>query len=183
MMEENRKSTLTDDNLIDSNGAYASIVSLKSDVICECSLGPVPDYPKFLGASAFIMTVPTVLEEVKRIVGCPMRRKEDITAVIDVFLDHATYNKFRAYLAKSGLDESTALVNVLERGMANYWLQTFKELKNDYPRIENLLNDYRRYNETLKALELENERLQKILQNEVQHRKTQSPTENMRVKT
>lgn len=90
------------------------------------------------------------------------RRNSQVT--IDVFIDHSLYGKFRAYAAKNGLDESSALVQVFERGMANYWLQEFKYLKQNYSHIKNLFEEYKKDNETFKAIKKQNEQLQKILE-------------------
>jgi len=96
--------------------------------------------------------------------GRMIRGKRDAPTLMDVFLDHATYNKFRAFLAENSLDESNGLVRVLERGMANYWLQEFKQLKQDYQPMEKLFNEYKNDNELLNALEQENEHLKSILE-------------------
>ena len=99
---------------------------------------------------------------------------------IDVFVDHATYDKFRAYTAENGLDESTALIQVLERGMNNYWLQDFKQLKQNYLPMKNLFEEYKRDNETLKALEKQNEQLQKILEKKGRQKKNSNKPINTR---
>jgi len=90
--------------------------------------------------------------------------KEKMTVTIDVFLDHSTYNRFRAYVTKNGLDENTALVQVLERGMGNYWLQEFKRLKQNYLPMKKLFEEYEKDNKTLEAIEEQNEQLEKILE-------------------
>jgi DNA replicative helicase MCM subunit Mcm2 (Cdc46/Mcm family) len=95
-----------------------------------------------------------------------LRRKREAPILVDVFLDSLTYDRFRAYVAKSHLDEGTALVDVLERGVANYLLMQFKRMKQDYPRIEMLFNEYKKDNEVLRALEQQNDQLQKILEEE-----------------
>jgi len=104
--------------------------------------------------------------------GHVFRKERYAPVTIDVFLDQPTYDKFRGYLAKNGLDECNALVNVLERGMANYWLQEFKQLKQDYPRMERLFKEYEKDNEVLKALIRQNEQLQNLLEEESQQKKT-----------
>jgi cell shape-determining protein MreC len=108
---------------------------------------------------------------VKHLIGL-LRGKKDVLVTIDVFVDHATYDKFRAYTAENGLDESTALMQVLERGMNNYWLQEFKQLKQNYLPMKKLFEEYKRDNEALKALEKQNEQLQKILKEKGRQRKT-----------
>ena len=98
-------------------------------------------------------------------------RKRNVRMLVDVFLDHSTYDRFGDYLAKNGVSQSDGLVNVLERGMATYWLQEFKQLKRDYPFMKRLFEEYRRDNEALKALEKQNEQLQKILEEKAQQKK------------
>lgn len=89
--------------------------------------------------------------------------KKNMPVTIDIFLDHLTYDEFRAYATKNGLDESSALIQVLERGMANYWLQEFKHLKQNYLPMKKLFEEYKKDNEVFKAIEKQNEQLQKIL--------------------
>ena len=98
-------------------------------------------------------------------------KEKNIPVVIDIFLDHLAYDKFRAYVTKNGIDESSALVQVLERGMANYWLQEFKRLKQDYLPMKELFEEYKKDNEALKAIKKQNEQLQKILEEKGQQQK------------
>lgn len=91
------------------------------------------------------------------------RKKKSSTVILDVLLDRSTYDGFRAYAEKNGTDENTALVNVLERGMANYWLQEFKQLKQDYQIMEKLLREYSEDNKVLSALEQQTKQLQNLL--------------------
>jgi hypothetical protein len=107
-------------------------------------------------------------------------RKRNVPIIVDVFLDHSTYDKFRDYLAKNGFSESDALVNVLERGMATYWLQEFKQLKHNYLPMKKLFEDYKKDNEAFKALEKQNERLQKILEEKGQQQKIFHESTNVR---
>jgi len=93
-----------------------------------------------------------------------LKEKKNMPVTLDIFLDHPTYDKFRAYVTKNGLDESTALVQVLERGMTNYWLQEFKHLKQSYLPMKRIFEDYKKDNEAFTALEKQNEQLQKILE-------------------
>jgi cell shape-determining protein MreC len=90
--------------------------------------------------------------------------KKGETALIDMFLDHPTYEKFKAYIAENHLDESSALVKALKHGMTNYWLQEFKQIKESYLHVKKLFKEYKKDNETLKALQEENEQLRKILE-------------------
>ena len=85
--------------------------------------------------------------------------------IIDLFLDHETAEKFKDYTVNKNIDGSKALVEVLEHGMANYWLFEFKRLKENYLQIEPLFNEYKKDNEALLRLERENERLKKSLEN------------------
>jgi len=48
--------------------------------------------------------------------------------------------------------------------MANYWLQEFKRLKQNYLPMKKLFEEYKKDNETLKAIEKQNEQLQKTLE-------------------
>ncbi|MEM3699293.1 MAG: hypothetical protein QXL57_00265 [Candidatus Bathyarchaeia archaeon] len=96
--------------------------------------------------------------------------KKDGTAILDVFLDQSTYEKFKAYIAENKLDESGALVKTMKRGMANYWLQEFKQMKESYMHMKKLFKEYKKDNEILKALEKENIRLRKIMK-EKDHRR------------
>ena len=93
-----------------------------------------------------------------------LKKQERANNIIDVFLEHGVYSRFKAYQTKRGLDESTALVEILERGMATYWLQFFKQLKKSHAPIRKMFLEFRKDNETLKAIESENERLATILQ-------------------
>jgi hypothetical protein len=102
--------------------------------------------------------------------GHIFRKKRNVLATIDVFLDHSIYDKFRAYTSKNCLDEGSALMLVLERGMANYWLQDFKRLKQNYVPMKKLFEEYRKDNEILKALEKQNEQLQRILKQREQQK-------------
>ena len=97
--------------------------------------------------------------------------KRNVLVTIDIFLDHLTYGKFRAYTAKNGLDESSALTYVLERGMTNYWLQEFKQLKQNYLPMKKLFEEYKKDNDALKAIEKQNAQLQKILEEKGQQQK------------
>jgi len=103
-----------------------------------------------------------------------------VLVTIDVFIDHTTYDKFRVYTAKNGLDESSALVQVLERGMTDYWLQEFKQLKQNYLPMKKLFEDYKKDNEAFKALEKQNEQLQKILKEKDQQEETIDESTNVR---
>ena len=93
--------------------------------------------------------------------------KQGKPVIVDVFLDHETADKFKHYSTSRRIDESHALVEVLERGLANYWLLEFKRLKENYQRVEPLLNEFKKDNETLKRLEKENVELQQILDNKL----------------
>ncbi|MGQ9743867.1 MAG: hypothetical protein ACUVQW_04545 [Candidatus Bathycorpusculaceae bacterium] len=112
--------------------------------------------------------------------GHILKGKKNIPITIDIFLDHLTYDKFRAYATKNGLDESSALVRVLERGMANYWLQEFKQLKQNYLPMKKLFEDYKKDNEVLRRIEEQNERLQKILEEKGQQQKNVHESTNAR---
>jgi hypothetical protein len=83
--------------------------------------------------------------------------------IINVFLDIHTYNKFKSFVSTNNLDEASAFVKVLERGMDNYWLEVFKQLKDDYHLMKNIYKDYNKDNEILKLLEKQNDYLKKIL--------------------
>ena len=107
-------------------------------------------------------------------------RKRNVPVVVDVFLDHSTYDKFKEYLTKNNASESDALVNVLERGMATYWLQEFKHLKQNYLPMKKLFEEYKKDNEVLKAIEKQNEQLQKILDEKGKEQKTAHESTNVR---
>ena len=112
--------------------------------------------------------------------GRILKEKKNMSVLIDIFLDHPTYDKFRAYVMKNGLDESSALVQVLERGMANYWLQEFKHLKQNYLPMKKLFEEYRKDNDTLRAIEKQNEQLQKRLKEKSQQQKIIHESTNAR---
>jgi tRNA-dihydrouridine synthase len=99
----------------------------------------------------------------KRMFSRIVFNKKGEPAIIDAFLDHPTYEKFKTYMAENDLDESGALIKVLKRGMANYWLQEFKQMKESYMHMKKLFNEYKKDNKTLKALQKENEQLRKIV--------------------
>ena len=90
--------------------------------------------------------------------------KKGEPAIIDMVLDHPTYEKFKAYIAENHLDESSALAKVLKQGMTNYWLQEFKQMKENYSHMKKLFKEYKKDNETLKALQEENEQMRKLLE-------------------
>ena len=103
--------------------------------------------------------------------GRVLKEKKNMPVTIDIFLDHSTYDKFRAYATKNGPDESSALVQVFERGMANYWLQGFKHLKQNYLPMKKLFEEYKKDNEALRAIAKQNEQLQKRLEEKSQQQK------------
>ena len=96
--------------------------------------------------------------------GRTEKNKGDTPVLIDVFLDHSTYDRFRAFAVKGGLDENGALVRVLERAMVSYWLMDFKQLKQNYLPMKKLFEEYKRDNELLNALKQKNEQLEKVLE-------------------
>jgi len=106
--------------------------------------------------------------------GRIFRRKKCVSVTVDVFLDRATYDRFRAYVKKNNLDENTALVQVLERGMANYWLQIFKQMRQDYSFLERSFREYSKDNEVLSELEQQNIQLQNLLDEKGQREKLSS---------
>ena len=93
-----------------------------------------------------------------------LKRKKEAPVVINVFLDCPTYDRFKDYVAKNGFDESNALVKVLERGMANYWLYWYKQFKRDYRATKKSFKEQKKDNEVLEALEQQNEKLHRILE-------------------
>ena len=97
------------------------------------------------------------------------KKGEPVT--LEVFLDHSIYEKFRAYMVQNCLEESNAVVKVLERGMANYWLHEFKQMKTSYLQLKKLLEGYKKDNELLNALRIENKRLRDILENDLKGKK------------
>jgi len=103
--------------------------------------------------------------------GRIVKEKKNMPVTIDVFLAHSAYDKFRAYVAKNDLDESSAMVQVLERGMVDYWLQEFKHLKQNYLPMKKLFEGYKKDNEALRAIEKQNEQLQKRLEEKSQQQK------------
>ena len=90
--------------------------------------------------------------------------KKGEPVVLEAFLDKSTYEQFRDYVMKNCLSESDAIVKILERGMANYWLLEFKQMKANYMRIKKLFEEFKRDNDLLKAMQTENERLKNILE-------------------
>ncbi|MEM2112411.1 MAG: hypothetical protein QXX08_11140 [Candidatus Bathyarchaeia archaeon] len=111
-----------------------------------------------------------------------IRGRKGEPVIIDAYIDHAVYDKFVAYREKKGLSEGDALVGILERGMANYRLQEFKHMKQDYTHIEKLFTEYKKDNETFKALLRQNEQLRKILEEKKQKTRI-CQTKNHVVKT
>jgi hypothetical protein len=90
--------------------------------------------------------------------------KKGEPAVLEAFLDKSTYERFRDYVMKNRLSESDAVVKILERGMANYWLFEFKQMKESYMRIKKLFEELKKDNELLRAMQMENEQLKNILE-------------------
>ncbi len=90
--------------------------------------------------------------------------KKGEPVILEVFLDRSIYEKFRVYTVQNCLEESDAVARVLERGMVNYWLHIFKQMKTSYLQLKELLEEYKKDNELLSGLQRENERLKDILQ-------------------
>jgi hypothetical protein len=90
--------------------------------------------------------------------------KKGEPAILEAFLDKSTYEQFRDYIAKNRLSESDAIVKILERGMTNYWLFEFKQMKTSYTYLKKVFEEFKRDNELLKAMLLENEQLKSILE-------------------
>jgi hypothetical protein len=90
--------------------------------------------------------------------------KKGEPAVLEAFLDKSTYERFRDYVMKNRLSESDAVVKILERGMANYWLFEFKQVKANYMHIKKLFEELKKVNELLKTMQMENEQLKSILE-------------------
>jgi hypothetical protein len=90
--------------------------------------------------------------------------KKGEPAVLETFLDKSTYERFRDYVIKNHLSESEAVVKILERGMANYWLFEFKQVKANYMHIKKLFEEFKKDNKLLKAIQVENEQLKNILE-------------------
>jgi hypothetical protein len=90
--------------------------------------------------------------------------KKGEPAVLETSLDKSTYERFRDYVMKNRLSKSDAVVKILERGMANYWLFEFKQMKASYMHIKKLFEELKKVNELLKAMQMENEQLKSILE-------------------
>ena len=90
-------------------------------------------------------------------------KKKPIKNLLDVFLDHELYNKFMNYTKKNNLDESKALIKVFRRGVDNYWLLEYKQLKEDYAYIEQIYREHMLDNEVLIRIEKENEKWRALL--------------------
>ena len=90
--------------------------------------------------------------------------KKGAPAVLEAFLDKSTYERFRDYVMKNRLSESNAVVKILERGMANYWLFEFRQMKANCMHIKRLFEEFKKDNELLKAMQVENEQLKNILE-------------------
>ncbi|MEM2130089.1 MAG: hypothetical protein QXZ70_05775 [Candidatus Bathyarchaeia archaeon] len=95
------------------------------------------------------------------------RKKKEKSVIINIFFDNETYNKFKDYVAKNGYDESSALINILERGLANYWLYWFMQQKQNSYVMREIFEEYKKDNETLEAIENQNEQLKKILDEKI----------------
>ncbi len=108
------------------------------------------------------------------------KEKKSTLVTIDVFLDHSIFHKFKVYADKNNLDDAATLVQVLERGMANYWLQEFKRLKQNYLPMKKLFEEYKKDNEAFKAIEKQNEQLKKILEEKYQQNKIAHKSADLR---
>jgi uncharacterized protein with von Willebrand factor type A (vWA) domain len=64
--------------------------------------------------------------------------------------------------------------------MANYWLQEFKHLKQNYLPMKKLFEECKKDNEALRAIEKQNEQLQKRLEEKSQQRKIIHESTNAR---
>jgi len=92
------------------------------------------------------------------------RKKKETSVIINVLLDRSTYDRFKAYVEKNSFDESTALIHVLKRGMNYYWVHWYKQEKHNYRIMKEIFEEYKKDNETLEAIEDQNEQLKKILE-------------------
>ncbi|MGC8939279.1 MAG: hypothetical protein ACP5IM_01850 [Candidatus Bathyarchaeia archaeon] len=90
--------------------------------------------------------------------------KKGESAILEAFLDNSTYEKFKAYVAENSLNESDGMVKILERGMADFWVHEFKQMKTSYLHVKKLFEEYKRDNELLDALQRENKHLKSILE-------------------
>jgi len=104
-------------------------------------------------------------------------KKEEKRFILDIFLDYEIKDKFNLFMSDNNLDESNALIQVLKRGMDNYWLLKYKQLKGNYFYIEKKFNEYKLDNETLIQLEQENEKMRKLL-TEGQPKKSNEVSQN-----
>ena len=89
--------------------------------------------------------------------------REEKLFTLDIFLDHEIFDKFRLYARNNGLDEDKALIQVLQRGMDNYWLLEYKQLKENFPYAKQLLSVLMQDDEALTWLEQENEKMRELL--------------------
>jgi hypothetical protein len=92
-----------------------------------------------------------------------LKRKGSSNILIDVFIEHQIYDKLQSFRIENGFDEATALTLVLERGMADFWLQEFKHLKESYLPLEELHKKFKKDNEVFKSLHRQNEQLRDSL--------------------
>ena len=91
------------------------------------------------------------------------KNESNSVVILNIPVDGLTYTRLKTYIENDNTNENTALAKVLERGMANYWLQWYKQLKQNYPLLEKLLQERVRDNEILSALEQQNKQLQYLL--------------------
>ena len=114
-----------------------------------------------------------------KMLGRIFGKKKCAPVTIDVCLDRAANDRFRAFIEKNGLDENTAFAQVLERGMANYWVQVFKQLRQNYSLLERASKEYSKDNEVLSELEQQTDRLRSFLEMKL-HEKTLSTRPSMK---
>ncbi|MBS7615616.1 hypothetical protein KEJ45_00230 [Candidatus Bathyarchaeota archaeon] len=83
---------------------------------------------------------------------------------MEVFLEKPTYEKLKDYAVKNNLSENDAIVTILKRGMADYWIHEFKQMKISYFHIKKLFEEFKKDNELFVGLENENNQLKSILE-------------------
>lgn len=83
-------------------------------------------------------------------------KNKEYEKIVDVYVDENIYRNFISYLIKNKMDEGDALSKILEKGIKNYWLEYYKDLKSRLEHIKPLYEECKRDNEVLKSLERQN---------------------------
>jgi len=91
------------------------------------------------------------------------KKKTPSEQPIELFMDVSTYEQLKKRAQIDGISEDDALLRSLEQGMHSYWLHMAKVYQEDYEVVNQLHERYKRDNDLLKGIMIQNERFYEIL--------------------